>query len=97
MLKAEQLTGRNGNAVMNHIVLFDYENKKTYLQSYDSIVAVVDRDRKVTLGCDWDYSKTTMKHLHAWMDQYTKFRGYSAADIRKAIDQGEISYDPEMK
>lgn len=44
------------------------DDKKTIFQSYDSIIAIFDKKtRDLTLGCDWDYSRTTLKHLYIFL------------------------------
>lgn len=59
------------------------------LQSYNSLVVLV-ADGYVTLGRDWDYSNTTMKHVN-------HFLGYTAKEIRAKIKSGEFQYDETMK
>lgn len=42
------------------------ENKLIF-QSYDSNVLIYDTEvDQITLGKDWDYSKTTLKHLYSF-------------------------------
>lgn len=49
------------------IVKDNYGN--TYLQSYDSTVARVDRNGTLTLGYDWAYSNTTLRHLYQFIKE----------------------------
>lgn len=49
------------------------------LQSYNSIVASIDKKGNLNLGKDWDYSSTTLRHLYLFlqdniylMDEYSK-------------------------
>ena len=42
---------------------------KTIFQSYDSTIAKIE-DNFLTLYPDWDYSKTTMKHLYLFLSEY---------------------------
>lgn len=44
------------------------------LQSYDSTIAVLSREGcgTLTLGKNWDYSKTTLKHLYLFFNEYVK-------------------------
>lgn len=102
-MKVQNITSeRSGQAVRNQFTI--YNDGKRYFQSYDSLIAEWDGD-KLTLGRDWDYSVTTMKYLWIWLreecytmvrrlDQYSGNSG--AARIRKAIEAGEIEYNPEM-
>lgn len=91
------------------------ENKNQFLiigdnfkvfQSYDSLIAIYNvDDGSIILGCDWDYSNTTKKHLYIFMDDYCCLKDidylYSkknkSAYIKKLIKDGVIKYDPEMK
>ena len=69
----------------NHIVIRTAHG--TAFQSYDSIVAFRDRDSsKLYLGSDWDYSRTTVKHLVQWL-------GRNATEIRKGLKDGSIILD----
>lgn len=47
------------------------DEKKIIFQSYDSIVAVIDKKSgKIVFGNDWDYSNTTRKHLYLFLNDY---------------------------
>ena len=39
-------------------------------QSYDSIIAQIDKKGTLILGNDWNYSKTTLKHLYLFLNDY---------------------------
>ena len=41
---------------------------KIIFQSYNSTIAVVDNG-SITLGADWDYSRTTLKYLYVFLDE----------------------------
>jgi hypothetical protein len=99
MMRVRQLTNRhNGNAVMNHFVITD--GNRTILQSYDSIVAIVDYNeqgaKRLTLGRDWDYSRTTMKYLNQFI-KTTLGWDVTAQGLRKAISNKDIEYDYNLK
>lgn len=99
----------------------NFHNKNQFLienedliqfQSYDSLVASIDKKTGIlTLGTDWDYSNTTMKHLYIFIDD---FRHYLKKDInelfiylyreknkrkyiQKLIDNKKIEYDENMR
>ena len=80
---------------MNNIKMF---------QSYDSLIAIYDRDNnKLVIGRHWDYSVTTIKYFYQFLryNCYSIWRslpdGKSGKDkINKAIDLGLIEYDPNM-
>lgn len=97
MMKVKQMINNNGYAVMNHFIITD--GNKKILQSYDSIVAVVDRDAEgsniLTLGRDWDYSRTTMKYIHQFLYQ-TLGWDISAQGLRIAIKNKDINYDSTL-
>lgn len=95
------ISERSGRPVANQFVI--EHDGKVYFQSYESLCAVVENGR-LTLGRDWDYSVTTMKHLYTFMQEYAYMtwcalpEGKSRADsIRKAIDAGKIVYDGSIR
>lgn len=55
-------------SVLGHANQFAYESgEKSVFQSYNSICAVIDWEKQALfLGSDWNYSKTTRKHLYAF-------------------------------
>jgi len=76
--------------------------EKTVFQSYDSTIAVVE-GQSLTLGKDWDYSKTTLKHLYKFMYEYAyhhyrmvMFSGNKRKEIQRLIDDGTINYDASL-
>lgn len=47
------------------------DDKKIVFQSYDSIIAVIDKKTgEIVFGNDWDYSATTRKHLYLFLSDY---------------------------
>lgn len=63
------------------------------LQSYDSWVAVYDDNIKhLYLLPDYDYSKTTCKHVHAFIEDYTSLKRKSYKDIRKDAKGAQERY-----
>lgn len=58
-------------------------NGRTYFQSYDSIIAVINTSGKVEIDSNyWDYSVTTGKYRNL-------FLGENKAETQKKIDSGE--------
>lgn len=56
----------------------------TYFQSYNTIIAFIDINGKITLDEDkWDYSVTTSKYRN-------KFTGLTTQETKKKIESGEI-------
>lgn len=81
------------------------EEKRIIFQSYESIIAIYEsRSQLLILGRDWDYSRTTAKHLYLFINDYicnkeieevnnrTNKREY----IQKLIDNGVIKYDKNL-
>lgn len=90
----------------NHLII--NIDKCKYLVSYDSIVAVVNDEGKLTLGRNWDLSNTTKRFLYAflemdaykWLNRETQNSlvfGYKMKkSIDKAIEDGIIKYDVNL-
>ena len=107
------LINAKGNPTANQFVIYE-ENivtKKPVIafQSYDSRVCEICAgslgfEKIVRFGRDWDYSKTTMKHLCEFLRQNKCDVLASAKDIREGIDRGHarsdeaiaVIYDPTM-
>lgn len=77
-----------GNGAMNQFVL--YVGNTIAFQSYDSLIAIVDRDEKViTLFPDWDYSVTTGKHRNIFFRDYANIPDLaSKKGIETALKNG---------
>lgn len=78
------LINSKGRAVANQFVISTL--KGVSFQSYNSLVCTIE-DGKIIFGRDWDYSKTTMKHLVSFLNQ-NGILFDSVAEIRKAIKNG---------
>ena len=67
--RVEQMINDRGNGAMNQFVI--YADGKIIFQSYNSIIAIVDKANKsIELGADWDYSVTTGKHRNIFFRDY---------------------------
>lgn len=98
-MHVQQLQHRNQFLIEN--------NDVAIFQSYDSVVAVYDKNTsELLLGCDFDYSVTTLKHLYwfiAWFTERDDIKDvvFNASNkkqaIIKLIKQGVISYDYLLK
>lgn len=79
-----------------------YGEGKDLLQSYNSLVVVIDpqNEDKIILGRDWDYSTTTSKHVYLFLEEYggISFYGISnkRAYVRKLIKENKIIEDLEL-
>lgn len=77
----------------NQFIMND-ENKIVF-QSYDSIIAVIDKKSgKVAFGSDWNYSNTTRKHLYMFLNDYKYEIG---ADLYAAIFRGGFQYSKNKR
>ena len=91
---------RSGREVANQFVI--ETTGEYYFQSYNSLVAKVKytgHGWTLALGPDWDYSRTTMKHLHAFLREYwdCSWNG-SAEDLRRMAKKGLIKmFDTETE
>ncbi len=79
--KVRQMTSNSsGRPVANQFII--YTDEGTYFQSYDSVIAFRDNNRKITLDdYYWDYSRTTGKYRN-------EFLGEGIADTRAKIELG---------
>lgn len=80
--KVRQMTSnRSGKPVANQFIIYTEEGN--YFQSYNSVIAFRDNERKITLDeYYWDYSHTTGKYRN-------EFLGEGIADTRSKIESGE--------
>lgn len=89
-MKVSNLINANGNANANQFIIED-DNGNTFFQSYESTVCKIDRNNKVTLGEDWNYSTTTSKHLYEFLKQNGHSKLANRKAILKAIKSGELA------
>ncbi len=80
--KVRQMTSNSsGKPVANQFII--YTDKGNYFQSYQSVIAFIGEDNKITLDeYYWDYSPTTGKYRN-------QFLGEGIADTRAKIESGE--------
>lgn len=98
-MKVQSLINSNGNAVANQFVITD--GTDINFQSYDSMVVSIRKgglgfDRVVVFGRDWDYSRTTMRHVANFLRTYGLDVLASAKDIREALERGHARYDESI-
>ena len=78
--------------ILNHPNQFEiFTGGKRVFKSYNSICAVVENEI-ITLGKDWNYSKTTLKHLKEFLNTTE-----SKKEIQTKIDKGVYLYDNELR
>lgn len=88
----------------NAYVIDNFETNEVTLQSYNSVVAVYDKDSDIlTLGKHWDYSVTTLKHVYQFIEEYLLNPPYELINsrtkkrsIEKLIENGTIFYNENL-
>lgn len=91
-MKVYQLENHNGNAWANQFVIHFDKYNISILQSYKSLVALLDyKEHHITLGDDYDYSNTTARAVRKFMAD----NGITAGvpELRKALKSGELIDD----
>jgi hypothetical protein len=90
MMHVEQMINSRGNGAMNQFVITDKEHNTTTFQSYNSMIVTVDDSNKtITIGEDYNYSRTTGKHRNIFFKDYTQFSELATlAELNKAIKKG---------
>lgn len=73
-MKVEQFYNKN------QFIIFGGDAMVTF-QSYNSIIANIDNRGTLNLFEDWNYSKTTLKHLYLFLNNYK----YLASDFTKNL------------
>ena len=88
-MKVYQLINHNGNAWANQFVIATKYGD--ILQSYNSLVAFAGDDggKHISLGDDWDYSRTTLKAVCRFLSERVG-RKLDTAEIRKALERGTL-------
>lgn len=72
MEKVENMISHNGNKVPNQFIITDKKGNR-YFQSYDTIIAKIDKKGSVTLDKEkWNYSSTTSKYRNLFLGEDTK-------------------------
>lgn len=78
-----------GNPVANQYVT--YAKPYVVFQSYDSIIAVVDKGQHtVYIGEDWHYSRTTDAYRNKFFDEMGLEELSSTAKVNKALADGYV-------
>lgn len=86
----------------NAYVIDNTEMDEIILQSYNSTVAIYDKEAKIlTLGRHWDYSVTTIKHIRQFLNEYIPRLPYITSattkrGIEKLIENKLVFYDAEL-
>lgn len=81
-LFVEQLANKNQ-------FIIHYENGLAF-QSYRSLIAVLSGDTLLINWNKWDYSKTTLKHLKMFVNEYTPYTYENRQQFLKEIRSNEM-------
>ena len=78
------MIGNAGQPVKNQFVVTDGD--KTWFQSYDTIIAIIDNGQVILDQNKWDFSKTTGKYRNRFLNENKK-------ETQTKIDSGEYLID----
>lgn len=87
-IKVQNLRSSNNNPVPNQFLI--YQNDNIYFQSYYSTIAKIDSKGGLILDSNrWDYSRTTLKYLYNFIEQFKGFRP-NKKSLTELIESKEI-------
>ena len=70
-VKMQNMISNRGNAIANQLEI--YVDGVKYFQSYNTIIAKIEKGHKITLDTNaLDYSRTTSKYLYLFLDMSRK-------------------------
>ena len=77
MIKAKNIISDKGNPITNQIIITDSKKDSETFQSYDSIIAIKEKNkngkRKILLDdYYWNYSRTTAKYRNKFLNETTE-------------------------
>lgn len=97
-MKIQNMTSpTSGRKVLNQFIIRDNATSRTTFQSYDSMIATIDyQNNTISLGEDWDYSRTTGRYRNQFFDE----QGFSGLASKKALadalETGKYEDDGEV-
>jgi len=95
-MKAYNLINDRGNIANNQIVV-EHNNGIIDFVSYDSHIARINKKGDLIFGKNWDYSKTTLKHLYIFLRQQGLYNyNVCKKGLQKAIDCKQIQVNNKM-
>ena len=88
-MKVRNMTSpRSGREVANQFCI--YGENKTVFQSYSSTIVTLDYENKViSLGEDWDYSRTTGRYRNQFFEEQGFSDLASTKGLTDALKQGK--------
>lgn len=94
----------------NQFHIYDTKKAVDYLQSYNSTVVKIEVKTSqkigqtsryiITLGRDWDYSKTTSSHVFAFLETFGNvyfMTNNKRKEVKDMIKEGKILYDEGLE
>lgn len=82
MLKMKSL-----DASRKAIVITDDCDDSSMLFSYDIFICKLVSGQLVQISDCWDYSRTTMKHLKMFIDEYARFAYVNKKEFERRIEE----------
>lgn len=75
-----------------------YTGRGVVFQSYDSFICEIEYGTITKIGYNWDYSRTTSKHLKWFLEKYMRYENpyLTKKDFRKFIEEHFIYDDVQM-
>lgn len=90
-MKVQNMTSNSsGRTVPNQFIITDHTTNRTTFQSYDSMIATIDyQNNTITLGEDWDYSRTTGRYRNQFFDEQGFYGLASTKGLTNALKTGK--------
>lgn len=88
-MRVQNMRSDKGNVIANQFIIEDGE--KICFQSYDSMIVTINHNTNtITIGKDWDYSRTTGKYRNMFLSQYFDIALGTKAGIEYWMEQGKV-------
>lgn len=91
-MKVQNMLSSNGNKIANQIII-QLDCGGRLFQSYDSAIALIDKNSTVHLSEHWNYSTTTSKYRNIFLNETTK---ETRQKVEKGIYKLDLSLNGEL-
>lgn len=82
----------SGRKVPNQFIIRDNATDRTTFQSYDSMIATIDyQNNTISLGEDWDYSRTTGRYRNQFFSEQGFSDLASTKGLMEALKTGKYN------
>lgn len=89
-MTVKNMSGNSGRKVPNQFVIRDNATDRTTFQSYDSMIVTIDyQNNTITLGENWDYSRTTGRYRNQFFNEQGFSDLASTKALADALDAGK--------